>query len=219
MELSQVSPPSSFRLILTLGIAGFFSGLVLVGIYLFTLPIIEENKAEALKEAVFLVVPGCQSFKTLVMQEGKLVMPASNTTETQGSRQKDAEKIFVCYDDTETVSGFAIPGGEPGFQDLIRGIFGYNASKKIIIGFEVLETKETPGLGDKIMKDENFRANFTALAVEPEIIAVKPGTKEAPNQVETITGATISAKAVVRLLQKSMDRWRPAIENWLALQK
>ncbi|MBF0287671.1 MAG: FMN-binding protein [SAR324 cluster bacterium] len=218
MELSQESSPSPLRLIMTLGIAGFFSGLVLVSVYLSTLPIIEANKAAALKEAVFLVVPGCKSFKTLVMRGKKLVVQTNEGNTKQEKKKDAAEKIFVCYDDTDKIIGFAIPGGEPGFQDLIKGILGYNADQKIIIGFEVLESRETPGLGDKIMKDDTFRANFKALAVEPEITVVKPGTREANHEVETITGATISSKAVIRLLQKSMTRWRPVIADWVASQ-
>ena len=217
MELEVSHPeshPSSLRLILTLGVAGFFSGLVLVGVYLTTLPIIEANKAKALKEAVFHVVPQCQSFKTLELQNGKL-MQKPDDSEKQESGSQGTERIFVCYDHSQTLIGFAIPESEPGFQDLIQGILGYDASQKIIIGFEVLESKETPGLGDKIIKDQHFRANFTALSVEPEIISVKPGSKKEANQVETITGATISSKAVVRLLQKSINRWRPALEEWL----
>lgn len=222
MELEFSHPeyhPSSFLLILTLGVAGFFSGLVLVGVYLITLPIIEANKAKALKEAVFHVVPQCQSFQTLELQNGKLIMLKPDNPGKQGSRSQNTERIFVCYDNSKTLVGFALPESEPGFQDLIQGILGYDASKKIIIGFEVLESKETPGLGDKIIKDQHFRANFTALSVEPEIISVKPGSKKEANQVETITGATISSKAVVRLLQKSINRWRPAIEVWLQEEK
>ena len=41
--------PSSVRLAGTLGLAGLISGLVLVGIYLSTLPMIQANQAEALK--------------------------------------------------------------------------------------------------------------------------------------------------------------------------
>ncbi|MBF0280171.1 MAG: FMN-binding protein [SAR324 cluster bacterium] len=217
MELEaipQESHPSSFRLIATLGIAGLFSGLVLVGVYLSTLPIIEANKAKALKEAVFHVVPGCQSFQTLLFVNGKLLLEKAENSENKEKQSGEVEKIFACYDQEKVLQGFAIPGSEPGFQDLIQGIFGYQAEKKIIIGFEVLESRETPGLGDKIIKDKNFIANFTALSVVPELVPVKPGSKQKKNQVETITGATISSKAVVRLLQNSINRWRPAIEEW-----
>lgn len=78
-----------------------------------------------------------------------------------------------------------------------------------------IPAKETPGLGDKIIKDKNFVANFKALSVEPEIEAAKTGKKTKPNQVETITGATISSKAVIRALQKAMTRWQTAIDDYM----
>ena len=72
---------------------------------------------------------------------------------------------------------------------------------------EVLESRETPGLGDKIYKDAVFVAGFSALSVEPEIFAVKKGTKSQPNEIDAITGATISSKAVVRIINEAHAAW------------
>ena len=51
--------------------------------------------------------------------------------------------------------------------------------------------------------------------MDPEIVAVKPGEKTAANQVETITGATISSKTVIKMLEKTIRRWLPMIEDYL----
>ena len=72
---------------------------------------------------------------------------------------------------------------------------------------EVLESKETPGLGDKIIKDMVFKENFSKLSVDPEIVSVPTGTRSAPNEVDTITGATISSKAVVSIINATNERW------------
>lgn len=215
MPGSAAPEPSSARLIGTLGIAGFFSGVLLVVVYLVTLPVIEANRAEALRVAIYQVLPGCKSFKTLELKDGRLVEKKAEAGGSGAREEKPVPQIFSGFNESGELLGFAIPASEPGFQDVISGIFGYDAKEKVIIGFEVLESKETPGLGDKIMKDEKFKANFVALAVEPEIAAAKPGEKSQPNQVETITGATISSKAVIRSLQKGIDAWRPAIEGYL----
>ncbi|HJM08276.1 MAG: FMN-binding protein [SAR324 cluster bacterium] len=210
--LQPVEETSSLRMILTLGLAGMISGLALVGIYLFTAPIIEANKAEALRRAIFLVVPGSESYQTLELQDSGLV--AIDPEQKKGN--KGGERIYAAFDGAGDLLGFAIPGAEPGFQDLIQGIFGYRADERMIIGFEVLDSKETPGLGDKIIKDQHFRTSLTTLKVDPEIVAVKPGDKHEANQVETITGATISSKTVIRLLEKTVRRWIPLIENYLS---
>lgn len=209
------SEPGSGRLIATLGIAGFFSGLILVGVYLFTLPMIQANRAQALERAIYLVLPGSTSFKALALGNGSLV-PAEEVPAEKGG--EEPARIFAGYDKAGKLVGFAIPAEEPGFQDIIAGIFGYSSGQQAIIGFEVLDSKETPGLGDKIKKDAGFQGNFQALAVTPEIIAVKKGEKRAANEVEAITGATISSKAVVRLLQKGVEKWKPAIEAYIQTQ-
>lgn len=208
--------PSSARLIATLGIAGFFSGLVLVGVYLFTLPMIQANRAQATERAIYQVLPGSKSFQALVLKDGALA-PAEEAP--SGKSGEVPPRIFAGFDEGGKLVGFAIPSDEPGFQDIIGGIFGYDPEKHAIIGFEVLDSKETPGLGDKIIKDPAFRENFRELAIAPQIISVKKGEKQAPNEVEAITGATISSKAVVRLLQKGVEKWQPAIEQYVKAQK
>jgi electron transport complex protein RnfG len=215
-NILQEKEPSSLKLIVALGIAGFFSGLVLVGVYLYTLPMIEANKAEALQRAIFKVIPNCASFKTMELKDGMLI---EIEQKTEKKKKRDggtkSKKIFAGFNSNDEFVGFAIPGSEPGFQDIIGAIFGYDASRKVIIGFEVLESKETPGLGDKIFKDADFLANFTSLAINPKIIPVKKGKKQNPNEVETITGATISSKAVIRLLNKTIMGWRTPIEDYI----
>ena len=207
----EVKEPSSFKLIFTLGVAGFFSGLILVSAYIYTKPIIAQNKAEALREAIFEVLSKTATFKTLV-PDGEGLREVAET-EKVGD-----EVIYLGYDEQGEMTGFAIPGEEAGYQDIISANYGFNATDEIIIGFKVLDNKETPGLGDKIIKDADFQTNFTALKVNPEIEAVKKGEKKAPNQVEAITGATISSKAIVRLLVKSNAMWQARIKVYMSTQ-
>ena len=108
--------------------------------------------------------------------------------------------------------GYAIPAEGAGFQDTIKLIYGYDAAAQRIVGMEVLESRETPGLGDKIIKDKTFLANFDALAVSQDIVLVKRGEKTKPYEVEGITGATISSKAVVAILNANMRRWKKRLD-------
>lgn len=217
IEISELTPekePSSLKLVLALGIAGLLSGIILVATYTYTAPIIKANKEAAMKRAIFKVLPNCASYSALKLTNGKL---EEKVPDADNKKEEDKEELLVYsgFNEDKELIGFAIPGSEPGFQDIIGVIFGYNATGKIIIGFEVLESKETPGLGDKIFKDADFQTNFTALAVEPEIISVKKGEKQNPNEVESITGATISSKAIVKLLNKTMLIWQEAIDKYI----
>ena len=183
----QAASPSSLRLVLTLAIAGLISGIAIIGIYETTLPTITANKARELREAVFKVLPGVSRMQALVHRDGELIVVEVP--------DKDEPVIYGGYDDQGDFVGYAIPAAGPGFQDTIAILYGYEPRKKLVVGMEVLESRETPGLGDKIYKDAVFVGGFSALSVEPKIVAVKKGTKSSPNEIDAITGATISSKA------------------------
>ncbi|MEN8131719.1 MAG: FMN-binding protein [Pseudomonadota bacterium] len=193
------SEPSALRLVLTLTIAGLISGLAIVSIFEVTLPTITANKARELREAVFKVLPGVSNMQKLVFKKDAL----------QPSTEKidDAPFVYGGYDDEGKFIGYALPGQAPGFADTIKILYGYRPAQGIIVGMEVLESRETPGLGDKIYKDADFVANFTELAVQPKIVTVKKGAKSAPNEVEAITGATISSKVIVKIMNNTHQEW------------
>ena len=191
--------PSSLRLVMTLAIAGLVSGVAIIGIYETTLPTITANKARELREAVFKVLPGVTRMQALVYRDGRIMAVPEP--------QKDEPVVYGGYDEQGDFVGYAMPGAGPGFQDTIALLYGYLPGDKQVVGMEILESRETPGLGDKIYKDADFVAEFSALSVEPEIVAVKKGTATLDNHVDAITGATISAKAVVRIINETHVAW------------
>ena len=195
----ETASPSSLRLVLTLAIAGLVSGIAIIGIYETTLPTITENKARELREAVFKVLPGVSRMQALVHRDGELIVVEVP--------DKDEPVIYGGYDDQGDFVGYAIPAAGPGFQDTIGILYGYEPGEKLVVGMEVLESRETPGLGDKIYKDAEFVGAFSALSVEPQIVAVKKGTKSGANEIDAITGATISSKAVVRIINETHTVW------------
>jgi electron transport complex protein RnfG len=188
-------------MIVTLGIAGLASGLAVVGIFLLTQPRIERNRAEALEAAIYRVLEGARTRAAFVLRDGELTRYES----PEGSLPQE-EAVYAGYDEAGSLLGFAIPAEGAGFQDTIKLLYGYDARGRRVVGMEVLESRETPGLGDKIIKDTEFVGNFRNLAVDPEIVTVKKGrTRE--NEVDAISGATISSNAVVRIINESNARW------------
>ncbi|UCE87651.1 MAG: FMN-binding protein [Deltaproteobacteria bacterium] len=189
------------RMMATLGIAGLSSGFALVSIHLLTQPRIERNRAEALEAAIYHVLPGASRSEAFVLRDGEL----TPFRDPEG-RLPDEEAVYAGYDDAGEPVGFAIPAEGPGFQDTIKLIYGYDPARRRIVGMEVLESRETPGLGDKIIKDDAFVENFRDLAVTPELVVVKrKRTRE--NEVDAISGATISSNAVVRIINEANARW------------
>ena len=51
---------------------------------------------------------------------------------------------------TSSSSGSPIEAQGMGYQDVIRVLYGYSFADEAIIGIQVLESQETPGLGDRI---------------------------------------------------------------------
>jgi Na+-translocating ferredoxin:NAD+ oxidoreductase subunit G len=201
-EKKAIPEPTSLRLMGTLGIAGLIAGMLLVGVYEGTLPIIEENDRIALREAVKTVVPGSTRMQKLVRGPDGLA-PASETDKAPG--------VFAAYDEEGGFRGYAIAGEGAGFQDVIKLIYGFDPRTNTLTGMFVLESRETPGLGDKIYKDMAFVRAFEGLSPVPEIVPVKPGATSAANEIDTITGATISAKAVVKIINTAHRSWVEAL--------
>jgi electron transport complex protein RnfG len=204
-EAVAASPPetSSLRLIGTLFVAGAVSGLAIAGAYKVTKPIIDTNNAVALRRAIYKVVPGASKMQELVLRDGKLAVA------TAGPAGKEPV-IYGAYSDGGKFLGYAIESSGSGFQDTISLLYGFDPVKRRVVGLEILESLETPGLGDKIKKDPAFHANFKDLAVEPEVVVVQAG-RHADNQVDVITGATISSKAVVKIVNAGASRWLPVL--------
>jgi len=200
---------SSFRLVATLAVTGLLSGLVLVGVFLVTQPIILRNQAEAMQRAIFRVLPGTTAIETFV-QAGEDLQPFESA---DGSMPTE-NAVFAGRADDGSLVGYAIPADGAGFMDTIKLIYGFDPRRRAIVGMQVLDSRETPGLGDKIIFDEEFHQNFVELKVEPAIVGVKVAEQPRPsNEVDTITGATISSEAVISILNNSTQRWLPVLDR------
>ncbi len=195
---------SGMRLVLAMGGIGVIAGTLLVVTYLVTQPAIERNIAEALERSIFDVLPEAQQSATFAVVNERL-QPLSD--------EEDAPvKYYAGYNDDGQLVGVAVAAAGQGFQDTLSVLYGYSLDCECILGFKVMESKETPGLGDKIETDPNFTANFDALDVRLDpvteevlnpIVMVKHGQKTEPWQIDAITGATISSQAVANILRDS----------------
>ena len=194
---------------------GLLCGLLIVSVYQLTKPRIDRNKAEALQRAIFHVLPEARSSTTFRLGEGE------NFEILQGEGA-GGRLVHAGYDESERLIGFALEAQGMGYADVIRILYGYSFAEDAVVGIRVLETKETPGLGDKIETDPEFLQNFERLdasltedlsAILHPVEMVKHGNKEHPWQVDAITGATISSRAIADMLSKSTSFWIPVIRR------
>ena len=128
--------------------------------------------------------------------------------------------IYAGYDGNEKLMGIATKAGAVGYADMIHLLYGYDPECQCIRGIKVLKLAETPGLGDKIITDMAFVANFDALVVSVSadgsalanpIVTVKHGTKKNPWEIDAISGATVSSKAVGKALDRSAEALLPRL--------
>ncbi len=204
---------SGVRMVTVLGLISTICGLVIVVAYSATITAIRANLAQIARDAVLEVLPAATQMKIFdVLESGEI----REATGLEG----DYPKLFAGYDASGNLVGVAFQARGRGYADLISVMYGYSPEKGVISGFKVLESKETPGLGDKIATDPAFLENFRELdatlnaegtGLVHSIEAVKNGSKSEKWQIDGISGATISSKAVGRMLNESAQRMIPVV--------
>ena len=200
----------AWRLLVTLGVAGAVAGLLLVFVYQVTLPRIEHNKAVRLAAAVQEVLKAPHHYDTLYVFDDRLTAQLP-----EGTDPKSVEAIYLGYTEDGARIGFAITRAEAGFADLINVIFGYDHATGNVLGMKVLESKETPGLGDKIEKDMEFVTSFDGVLTPIEGVKAGKGSGD-PHEVDLITGATISSRTLIRIINNALERLEPMLDSYLA---
>ena len=205
----QAPRTETWAMFRTLVSVSALSGVLIVLVFQWTLPAIKANHAAALQAAVFHVLPGVTRVVPFRLQN-------DGTLERLTGEDERSPKVYAGYTEGGRLAGVAIPARGQGYQDVIKVIYGYDLERQTIVGMKVLESKETPGLGDKIGNDREFLANFQALDVtladdggelSHAIQVVKRGAKQQAWQIDAITGATISSKAIGRMLNESARAW------------
>jgi electron transport complex protein RnfG len=89
-----------------------------------------------------------------------------------------------------------------------------------ITGIKILEQIETPGLGTKIIEDPTnkedrfwFPNQFRSLKTEPQIEVIKNVKPSKDNEIQAITGATISSRAVATILNQNIQAAKKIYQN------
>jgi electron transport complex protein RnfG len=173
---------------LNLVVIGALSGIILSGVFGVADPMIKANKERELKEAIFVVLPGAKDFRVLEKTVGQ-------------------EKLIVYkgIDENGSPVGVAFKADGGGFQGNIGLMVGLETDYLKLKAVEVLEQLETPGLGDRI-REASFKDQFKGLDVKPRVEYIKYRKPEKPNQIQAITGATISSEAVVKNINRAVEK-------------
>jgi len=210
MQQPATSIMSMYRAIVGIGA---FCALIIVVVFQVTADRIRDNQARFLAAAVSEVLPVAASTVAVAVGESGNLGETTETAELP---------VFLGYDASGSLVGAVVTAQGMGYQDNIRVLYAYSFELDAIVGFKVLDSKETPGLGDKVEIEPHFIANFEALdaslnedgtGLQNPIVTVKQGEKTQAWQVDGITGATITSEAIGKILNESAAAWVPLLER------
>ena len=207
--------PSSTRLIVSLGLIAMMSGFLVVLTFQLTAQRIATNQQRALEKAIFTVLPQATVSKNYKLTEsGLTLLPDDAIAEAN---------LYAGYTPEGKLAGLAMEAAARGYQDVVRILYGYSPENACVIGMTVLQSTETPGLGDRVETDPDFLENFDCLdaglndtgsAVAHPIVTVKHGNKTAPWQIDAISGATVTSMAIGDALRKSTTEMLPLLHRY-----
>lgn len=104
--------------------------------------------------------------------------------------------------------GWVLPARGQGFADVIELLIGLDKDAGRITGLYVLKQLETPGLGDNITKPE-WRGQFKGKPAEQPLQVTS--APQADSDVQGVTGATVSSKSVVGIVNAAVAQFRAAL--------
>ena len=172
-------------------------GTTLAGIQAKLGPIIEENKVKETMAKIPVLVLG---------EDLAAEIAADNQTLTIKSRVVEVKKngtikYYTVYDawlPEGKMVGHVVKADGQGYADKIELLVGLDAQGKSITGLFILEQKETPGLGAKILEDA-WRGQFKEKSTAKTLSVVKGGGAKA-DEIDAISGATISSRSVTGIV-------------------
>jgi electron transport complex protein RnfG len=113
------------------------------------------------------------------------------------TEMKNNENIFIGYDGEGNKVGIAFIAEGGGFQGDIKMMVGMDVENEKLTGMTVLSHLETPGLGARIEEDW-FQDQFKGKSINDEY--------RVKEDIEAITGATISSNAVANILKNTIPK-------------
>ncbi len=184
-------------------------GSCLSGVNLALAPRIQENKVNETKQKVPELVLGDDMDKAIANGHQEIEIK-SHAIEVKKKNKSRYYNIFQATRDGKTLGWVARLSGQ-GYADKIEILVGFDGLMDVITGLYVLEQKETPGLGNKIA-DMSWRNQFIQKKTANQLEVVKT-TAKAPNEIDAITGATISSKSVCTIINDAVNDLKQVVNS------
>ncbi len=179
-------------MILFVLVLGSILTTTLVGVNNFTTPIIEKNEEIRLKSNVLNALE--ISYTAQTVEQTFL-----NNVKTV---EKDGTTYFISAN-----GDYALPYEGSGLWGPITGILAMGPDLTSISGITIMHQEETPGLGSRIA-EAPYLEMFVGKQFSPALELVQPGKGGGSSQIDSISGATMSSKAFVLILNAEQARYQ-----------
>ncbi len=156
---------------------------------------IMENRQRQIRELSQLASIGELTYDTNGKPQFKIELKPLTDLKKQGLIAYEIHPI-----NSDKIIGYSLIGEGIGW-DRLKLLIALSGDLKKITGLEIVDSRETPGLGARIVQDW-FRKQYQKPTAKPlELVKHKP---QGEYQVQAITGATISSTAVTKIVNKTV---------------
>lgn len=177
-------------------------GAALAGVQITLSPTIEANKINETRQKVPELVLGTEGARQLA-EEGKALAVTPHTLSVEAAGKQTSYSVFEARKADGELAGWVVKAGGQGYADKIELLVGLGPLAESIKGLFILDQKETPGLGNKVVTPE-WRSQFLEKSSAQPLVVVKGGAK-AENEIDAVTGATISSRAVTNIVNTAVS--------------
>ncbi|MDF2943471.1 MAG: RnfABCDGE type electron transport complex subunit [Herbinix sp.] len=174
-----------FKIALNLTIACLISGCIIAGTYYITADTAVKANLKMRDETMKTMVEGSTSIKEIEEKDG----------------------WYEVYKDSDLL-GYIIPSDTKGYGGTMELLVAVDKDLKIIT-YKIASSKETPGLGENASK-EPFSRQFKGKTEEHLTVTKDPADTE---DIQAISGATISSKAVTLGGKNAVDKLKVYLEG------
>ena len=184
-------------LVLLLSIA---FGAALSGVQAKLGPIIAQNSLNEMLQRVPDLVWGERAKELMTRKDAPAVI-TSQVVRVQVNGKTKYYKLFKATSGGR-LDGWVVKTSGQGYAERIDLLVGIDPSATVITGVYILEQKETPGLGNKIISS-HWRSQFANRKTDQPLVVTKRGDG-GPHTIDAITGATISSRSVTRIVNRAV---------------
>ncbi|HAX62004.1 MAG TPA: electron transporter RnfG [Elusimicrobia bacterium] len=128
----------------------------------------------------------------------KEVLPAAFCFEEKNNFPKNG------FDEKNNIVGYVLKVIAAGYSGEISALVGLDRNFRVT-GVKILSQNETPGLGSKI-SEKNFLSQFIGKFSE-KVLLKKDG-----GEIDGITSATISSRAITDAIRKNIDEFKKTVK-------